>query len=68
MALKSTSIAILELITATSGIVVKAMRFSFLWFTSNIGQYFTLVGEILVDKKSRLLKRAAFFSSQEDSL
>ena len=39
----STSIAILELITATSGIATKAMRFSFLGSTSNMGQYFTLV-------------------------
>ena len=39
----STSIAILELKTATSGIVAKAMRFSFLGSTPNMGQYFTLV-------------------------
>jgi len=43
LALKSTSIAILELITATSGIVAKAMRFSFLGSVPNIDQYFTLL-------------------------
>jgi len=39
----STSIAMLELKTATSGIVTRAIRFSFLGSISDMGQYFTLV-------------------------
>ena len=39
----STSIAMEELKTATSGIVTSAIRFSFLGSTSDMGQYFTLV-------------------------
>jgi len=63
-----TSITMMEQKTATTGIATIAIRFSFLGSRSNIGQYFTLVGEILVDKKSRPLKWTALFLSQEGSL